>query len=242
MDLGSSGVWCILCGAKICAMDVLIVQRLRQEGNCIDKEGRPMFDESKCVYCGDCIRGWACPTDAWKRQEKGVGWCVPAGNMERHPRVADLVANFFCRIARVNDFISATLKWYKENGKTKERIGTVIDRVGLDKFKKKKLQVHSDNKKEWNNCINIKNHDDEGQKKFVMVALAAHMISCIRPLLWPLQPPRWEETYIFLFFWALRRFVNDEFDVKKLSDEFGEEGGRLSKRMQEINPVSQRNT
>jgi len=32
--------------------------------------------------------------------------------------------------------------------------------------------------------------------------------------------------------------VNDEFDVKKLSDEFGEEGGRLSKRMQEINPVS----
>ncbi len=46
------------------------------------------------------------------------------------------------------------------------------------------------------------------------------------------------ETYIFLFFWALRRFVNDEFDVKKLSDEFGEEGDRLSKRMQEINPVS----
>ena len=46
------------------------------------------------------------------------------------------------------------------------------------------------------------------------------------------------ETYIFLFFWALRRFVNDEFDVKKLSDEFGEEGVRLSKRMQEINPVS----
>ena len=32
--------------------------------------------------------------------------------------------------------------------------------------------------------------------------------------------------------------MNDEFDVKKLSDEFGEEGDRLSKRMQEINPVS----
>ena len=46
------------------------------------------------------------------------------------------------------------------------------------------------------------------------------------------------ETYIFLFFWALRRFVNDEFDVTRLSAEFGEEGGRLSKRMQEINPVS----
>ena len=32
--------------------------------------------------------------------------------------------------------------------------------------------------------------------------------------------------------------MNDEFDVTRLSAEFGEEGGRLSKRMQEINPVS----
>lgn len=46
------------------------------------------------------------------------------------------------------------------------------------------------------------------------------------------------ETYIFLFFWALRRFVNEDFDVTKLFTEFGEEGGRLSKRMQEINPIS----
>ena len=32
--------------------------------------------------------------------------------------------------------------------------------------------------------------------------------------------------------------MNDEFDVRKLSDEFGEEGDRLSKCIQEINPVS----
>lgn len=46
------------------------------------------------------------------------------------------------------------------------------------------------------------------------------------------------ETYIFLFFWALRRFVNEEFDIKKLSSEFGSEGERLARRMQEINPIS----
>jgi len=46
------------------------------------------------------------------------------------------------------------------------------------------------------------------------------------------------ETYIFLFFWALRRFVNEEFDLKRLSSEFGSEGERLAKRMQEINPIS----
>jgi peroxiredoxin family protein len=46
------------------------------------------------------------------------------------------------------------------------------------------------------------------------------------------------ETYIFLFFWALRKFVNEEFDVTRLSAEFGEEGEKLAKRMQEINPIS----
>lgn len=47
-----------------------------------------------------------------------------------------------------------------------------------------------------------------------------------------------KETYIFLFFWALKRFINEEFDVTRLVAEFGEEGGRLSERMQELSPVS----
>lgn len=47
-----------------------------------------------------------------------------------------------------------------------------------------------------------------------------------------------KETYIFLFFWALRKFVNEEFDATKLPTEFGEEGLQLSKRMQELNPIS----
>lgn len=46
------------------------------------------------------------------------------------------------------------------------------------------------------------------------------------------------ETYIFLFFWALKKFVNEDFDAKKLPAEFGEEGERLLKRIQEINPIS----
>ena len=46
------------------------------------------------------------------------------------------------------------------------------------------------------------------------------------------------ETYIFLFFWALKRFVNEEYDVTKLLSEYGDEGEKLSKRMQKINPIS----
>ena len=46
------------------------------------------------------------------------------------------------------------------------------------------------------------------------------------------------ETYIFLFFFSLKRFVNEEYDVTKLSSEYGDEGEKLSKRMQKINPIS----
>ncbi len=45
------------------------------------------------------------------------------------------------------------------------------------------------------------------------------------------------ETYIFLFFWALKRFVNEEFSPEILGSEFGEEGEGLGNRMVDMNPV-----
>ena len=132
MDLGFQGVVYPVWSKDLCNGCTLCAKACQEGAIVSDKEGKPMFDESKCVYCGDCIR--ACPTDAWKDKKKG--WLVRTGGKHgRHPREADQVANFLPD-NKVNDFISATLKWYKENGKAKERIGTVIDRVGLDKFKK----------------------------------------------------------------------------------------------------------
>jgi len=46
-----------------------------------------------------------------------------------------------------------------------------------------------------------------------------------------------KETYIFLFFWALKKFVREEFDPERLALEFGEDGQRMAKRLQEVNPV-----
>ncbi|HHT9129982.1 MAG TPA: 4Fe-4S binding protein, partial [Candidatus Brocadiaceae bacterium] len=132
MDLGFQGVVYPVWNKDLCNGCTLCAKACLEGAIVSDKEGRPMFDESKCVYCGDCIRG--CPTDAWKDKKKG--WLVRTGGKHgRHPREADQVANFLPD-NKVNDFISATLKWYKENGKPKERIGSCIDRVGLDKFKK----------------------------------------------------------------------------------------------------------
>lgn len=79
----------------------------------------------------------------------------------------------------------------------------------------------------------------EGRKKFVIFAHSGTYDKLYQIVTLAITAASMgRETYIFLFFWALKRFVNEEFDVARLSAEFGEEGSRLSKRMQEINPVS----
>ena len=134
MDLGFQGVVCILYGAKIYAMDVPCVQRPARKAQLyrIKRAGQCLMNLSACIVA--IVSGLVRQTPG--RIRRRVGWCVLAENMAGIREWRMWLANFLPD-SKVNDFISATLKWYKENGKTKERIGTVIDRVGLDKFKKK---------------------------------------------------------------------------------------------------------
>lgn len=79
----------------------------------------------------------------------------------------------------------------------------------------------------------------EGKKKFVIFAHSGTYDKLYQIVTLAITAASMgRETYIFLFFWALKRFVNEEFDAARLSAEFGEEGSRLSKRMQDINPIS----
>ena len=131
MDLGFQGqmepkwneetcVGCTLC-AKAC-----------QEGAIVsDKDGKPVYDASKCIYCADCIR--VCPTESWMENKRG--WAVRVGGKHgRHPlaafKVADLVPD-----SKTFEIIEKTVKWYKENGIGRERIGETIRRLGVEKFK-----------------------------------------------------------------------------------------------------------
>jgi len=66
---------------------------------------------------------------------KNKGWTLMIGGMGTgKPRLADTVAENLDSEEAL-DLIAKTIAFYKENAKKNERIGKIIDRIGLDAFK-----------------------------------------------------------------------------------------------------------
>ena len=56
------------------------------------------------------------------------------GNAGFKPRMGDIIASEM-EPDQVMELVEKIVTWYKENGKRNERIGELIDRIGLDRFK-----------------------------------------------------------------------------------------------------------
>ena len=56
------------------------------------------------------------------------------GNAGFKPRLGDIIASEM-EPDQVMELVEKIVTWYKENGKRNERIGELIDRIGLDRFK-----------------------------------------------------------------------------------------------------------
>ncbi len=119
---------CTLC-ARLCTS---------RGGDCLvmdEKTNLPVRDDSKCVYCGECI--YCCPTLAMKTKRAGHAVYV-GGKHGRFPRWANRVADFVSD-EDTFELIEKVSTWYKTNAKRGERLGTAIDRLGLNKFRKEVL-------------------------------------------------------------------------------------------------------
>lgn len=131
MDLGFQGIVEPEWDEPLCTGCTICSEACKEDAIESDPDtGKPIFDVSKCIFCGDCIR--ACPTEAWKA--KRYGHIVRIGGKHgRHPMESVEVAKFVPD-ERVADIIEKTVEWYNANGKRGERIGNTLKRVGLENY------------------------------------------------------------------------------------------------------------
>ncbi len=129
MDLGFQGMIEPKLVEELCNACTLCVTTC-QDKALVMVDGLPVRDNSRCTSCGDCIK--VCPVDAMVEARRG--WLVRVGGKHgRHPifsyEVVQFASNEDCY-----PIIEKTMDWYQANGEGRERIGSVIGRLGLDKY------------------------------------------------------------------------------------------------------------
>ena len=102
------------------------------------EDNKIKVDESKCNYCGRCVK--ACPTDAWDAKS---GYLVSFGGLfgnriykgEEILPVIESEEDLF----RVTD---AAIQFFDDNANPSERFRFTIERVGEDKFIEKMKEAY----------------------------------------------------------------------------------------------------
>jgi len=120
-----------------CTQCTLCVRACDDDALRMAEDGLPVREASKCISCGDCIK--VCAFDAMVA--KRVGHAVYVGGKHgKHPHVAYPLAEFVPD-DQVPNVIRQTMAWYRAHGRPGERIGTTLDRVGLDSYRRTLREV-----------------------------------------------------------------------------------------------------
>jgi dissimilatory sulfite reductase (desulfoviridin) alpha/beta subunit len=100
---------------------------------------RPIFDYNKCFHDGKCIS--VCPNDALVVSRSG--WQVfVGGKWGRKPQLGIPVANFV-QTEQILDMVEEILSFYIKFANKQERLGELINRIGLEKFCQEVIQSAS---------------------------------------------------------------------------------------------------
>jgi dissimilatory sulfite reductase (desulfoviridin) alpha/beta subunit len=139
-DLGFQGMVRPKLVAENCTHCGLCVRSCQDQALAMGSDELPVRDLSRCISCGDCIK--ACPFEAMMAEEIGHG-IFAGGKHGKHPHTAYPVAEFVPD-EQVMDAIETTMNWYWEHGKPGERLGNVLDRVGVDPYRSALREVVGD--------------------------------------------------------------------------------------------------
>jgi dissimilatory sulfite reductase (desulfoviridin) alpha/beta subunit len=93
-------------------------------------DGKVVYNKDLCVSCGECVR--LCRTNAVDIKETGAEIFV-GGRFGRGIRIGDSLGKIFKK-EEIVPTVDKIMEYYRKVGIKGERISTVIDRVGKDKF------------------------------------------------------------------------------------------------------------
>lgn len=122
------GPGCTLCGecVKSCPDGLITLY-----------EWGPEIDRGACLYCGRCAR--ACPAGVLTTSATGYRVLV-GGKLGRHPRLAE-TAVAVGKEKSVKSTVKAAVDLLTAPEYAKERLGSIIEKKGVDWFKEKTLSV-----------------------------------------------------------------------------------------------------
>ena len=149
MDMGFQGITEPECLTDVCTACGLCATAC-EEGAITMRDGLPVRDDSKCIYCGDCIK--VCPSSAMVASR--TGWLIRVGGKHgKHPIYAFEVAAFATDEQGLA-LIESTVPWYRANATGRERIGATIGRIGIARYiddvvRPSGLEVVEDRGKFW---------------------------------------------------------------------------------------------
>lgn len=128
-DIGIMGVrvprWeapdCIHC--NIC-VDVCAPKAIHEA------DGIYIRDPDKCIGCSACtVR---CPKGSWKAESLGYTVLI-GGTLGKRPRLATPLAEYVETEGEVLELVEKTIQYFKKNGQKRERLGHLMERIGVEK-------------------------------------------------------------------------------------------------------------
>ena len=87
------------------------------------------IDTNKCIKCGLCVG--KCPFGAFPGEKSGKCLIYVGGTWGKSARIGTPLPTLYSE-EQVPSVIEKVYLWYRENGYVKERLGSAVDRVGVE--------------------------------------------------------------------------------------------------------------